>query len=129
MFRFGIAAILLLVGVSAKAEGQPEVQRAIMIQTHQLKKCYNDALKRTPKLKSGKVTMAWIVNDRGAVSHVTAVPKKSTLHDASLEKCMIAKIQTWKLPPAPKGTSSAVASPFYFNTPSLRIPAKAPAKK
>lgn len=114
-FRSWTVLIILAFTGSAFAERRPEVQRAVMIHLDQVKACYRNALKAMPKPKTGKITLEWAVDDKGKSSHVVVVPKKSTLRDAQLEKCLIQKAQTWKLPPSAKGKTTFVSFPFYFN--------------
>jgi TonB family protein len=46
-------------------------------------------------------------------SVIRAVPENPSLRTKALEKCVVAEVETWKFPPAPRQTEATV--PFVFN--------------
>jgi hypothetical protein len=62
--------------------------------------CYREALKRRPGL-SGSVTVRYTVSSIGYLSKVAV--KEATLKDKRMHRCLVRKIEKWRLPSAKGG--------------------------
>ena len=87
------------------------IQKVINQNKAQIRYCYEVELQRNQNL-SGKVAMKWIISATGSVAK--AVVAESTLGSASVERCIRAKIKTWKFPAPAGGGIVEVNYPFVF---------------
>lgn len=79
----------------------------------QIKHCYERQLIVDPNI-FGKVVAQWTINKDGAVS--TTSVKKTTMNNAPVENCILAKIKGWEFP-KPKGGGQVIVSyPFLFKS-------------
>lgn len=74
--------------------------------------CYEDALKRNPRL-AGKVSMRWWVLLDGSVARVSVLG--FSLEDEPTIRCMCDVIAEWKFP-EPNGGMCEIRYPFRFTT-------------
>jgi hypothetical protein len=109
-------------GLGAKSDrpinvstGPPTVMGAIdrelirkVIQEHaaQIRYCYEQQLAINPRL-TGKVAITWVINADGSASQAKVDGGATTLDDAKVHECMMARIQSWQFP-KPKGGGYAV---------------------
>lgn len=93
---------------------QEDIRLKVKEHLNDVKMCYDDSLKKNPKIK-GKVLVDWTINDKGAVTSVSINKEKTTLMDAEVQKCIVEKFNTWSFPPAPTGESVTISFPFTFD--------------
>jgi TonB family protein len=86
------------------------IARVISRHAGQISYCYEGRLSADPNL-SGKVTVSFTIDPTGAVSDADI--SQSTLGDAALEQCMLARVRTWKFP-EPKGGVCVIHYPWVF---------------
>jgi len=107
-----LAIAVALAAADARADGlsPDQVRRVVVLHVAIVRACYELAVQRTPGLQ-GTITLSWDVTPRGLVEH--AAIASSTVHDATLEKCMLDKLTTWHFPSNDAPTHIA-AYPFVF---------------
>lgn len=89
------------------------IQSVIKRHLPQIRYCYEKVLIRSPTL-FGKVATRFVIASNGQVQ--SAEITESTLGDAEVERCVVAKIQTWRFP-RPRGEGIVVVRyPFVFTT-------------
>jgi TonB family protein len=91
-----------------------EIIRAV-IRDHlaQVRYCYERALVSSPGL-FGKIATEFVIDSEGSV--IRAAVTQSTMKDAGVEQCVLAKIQTWRFPRPNGGGVVVVKYPFVFKT-------------
>ena len=87
------------------------IRRVIKAHINQIKYCYEKELVRSPGL-FGKVNMEFTITAKGGVRESKV--KQSTLNNAEVERCIGAKIRTWKFPKPKGGGIVIVRYPFVF---------------
>lgn len=89
------------------------IRRVIKQHIAQIRYCYEKELVRSPGL-FGKVATQFTISGTGSVqsSNVT----ESTLGNAEVERCITAKIRTWRFPKPKGGGIVIVKYPFIFKT-------------
>ncbi len=87
------------------------IKKVINQNRNQVRYCYEVELQRDQNLE-GRVLMTWIIGATGAVVQVSV--KETSLHNANVEKCLMAKIKTWLFPPPAGGGTVTVNYPFVF---------------
>ena len=85
------------------------IQRVIRRSQPQMRRCYEETLTRDPSA-AGRVTVALTIGPSGAVE--TAAVTSSTIGDAELESCLLARVRSLRFPAAPGVTN--VTYPFVF---------------
>ncbi len=89
-----------------------DILRYVRKNNEQIRVCYTNELKRTPKL-SGTLMTEWSISKQGTINNVRI--KESSLHNDNLENCVINTIKTWKFPENLTGEVT-VQYPFSFQT-------------
>ena len=89
------------------------IRKVILAHHAQIRYCYENELQRYPDLH-GKVSTTFVINARGLVRKSEVV--QSTLGNAEVERCIAAKIRTWKFPEPKGGGIVEVNYPFIFKT-------------
>lgn len=74
-------------------------------------KCYEEGLKKDPKIE-GKVVLMWTVGTDGKV--ISAEVKESELKSAVAEKCMVSAVKTLKFPKPLNGIDTRIVYPLSF---------------
>lgn len=87
------------------------IRRVIKAHIAQIRYCYEKELIRTPGL-FGKVNMEFTIKATGHVRDSKV--KESTLGNPEVERCIGAKIRTWKFPKPKGGGIVIVRYPFVF---------------
>jgi TonB family protein len=87
------------------------IRRVIQQHRSQIRYCYESELVRNPKL-GGKVAVKFVITADGGVS--SAVTAQSTLHDATVESCINARVKSWQFPKPKGGGIVVVTYPFLF---------------
>ncbi len=90
-----------------------EVDKVVKSRAGSIRACYQNAVNRQPGL-SGTLTVRFTIKDRGGKGVVTraqVVRGKSSLHNSSVENCVLRKIQSLTFPA--KG-GAFVTYPFIF---------------
>jgi hypothetical protein len=82
------------------------VRKVIQEHAAQIRYCYEQQLALNPKL-SGKVAVKWVINADGSASSAQIDASATTLNDAKVHQCMMARITSWEFP-KPKGGGMAV---------------------
>jgi len=89
------------------------IRRVIKQHLAQIRYCYEKELVRHPGL-FGKVATRFTIGADGRVQQ--AAVSQSTLKNAEVERCITAKIRTWKFPKPKGGGIVIVKYPFIFKT-------------
>lgn len=89
------------------------IRRVIKQHLPQIRYCYEKELIRSPGL-FGKVATEFTITAEGAVSD--AKVSQSTLNNDEVERCITAKIRTWRFPKPKGGGVVVVKYPFLFKT-------------
>jgi len=76
-----------------------------------LKKCFDIALEKNPKL-AGKVVMEWDIDDEGLVHNPVVI--SSNAKSPEMEACLKETLETLTLAPAPKKQLHHLRYPFTF---------------
>jgi TonB family protein len=86
---------------------------ARVIQSHQseIKFCYESELQKDPSL-AGKVSVAWTIDPTGAV--VDAAVSESSMGNAAVEACLVARVRRWRFPEPQGGGVVAITYPWIF---------------
>jgi Ca-activated chloride channel family protein len=94
--------------------GVDQSQYEGVIRTHagEVQRCYEAARASNPSL-AGVVTLALTISEIGAVRDATVI--RSTLGDASVERCIVSASYRWAFPAPPSGTVRVVY-PFTFGS-------------
>jgi hypothetical protein len=87
----------------AAGEDRPCVDRTLLRDMvwrnrRQIRHCYERELQRDPSLQ-GRLVAQWTVDASGKVSHASIT--ESNLHHAQLERCVVARIESWNFPDIP----------------------------
>ncbi|MCB9654498.1 MAG: TonB family protein [Deltaproteobacteria bacterium] len=89
------------------------IRRVIKQHIAQIRYCYEKELVRAPGL-FGKVATKFVISADGGVQ--SADVTESTLGNAEVERCVVAKIRTWRFPKPKGGGIVVVKYPFIFKT-------------
>ena len=99
------------------------LQKVIDQNKNQIRTCYEAELQRQQDLE-GKVGVKWVIAATGRVAKVMIT--ETSLENGNVEKCIMAKIMTWKFPPPAGGGTVEVNYPFVlrsdradFSTPAV----------
>ncbi len=87
-----------------------QVERVVRANQAALRYCYESELQRQRSLK-GKLTVQWRVDRAGLVPYARVT--FSTLHNASIEGCVVRQVKKWRFP-KPDGGEVTVLYPFLF---------------
>jgi TonB family protein len=101
-------------GAKPTVEGalDPDVVRRIVRKnTAQVKRCYEGALKRNPKL-AGKLVIAWVIGANGRVTKASVV--ENSTESEKLGKCVTSRVRRWRFPKPDGGGVVNVKFPFVF---------------
>lgn len=98
------------------AVNQEKIRLTIKNHLGEVRRCYNDGLKKTPDAK-GKVVVDFEIDDHGRVIKSGVNESSTTLRDREIQSCITGKVVTWKFPPADKGKTVAVNYPFMLDHP------------
>jgi pSer/pThr/pTyr-binding forkhead associated (FHA) protein len=82
------------------------IRKVIQDHAAQIRYCYEQQLAVNPRLQ-GKVSIKWIINGDGSASNAQVDASGTTLEDAKVHDCMMARITSWQFP-KPKGGGMAV---------------------
>jgi hypothetical protein len=82
------------------------IRKVIQDHAAQIRYCYEQQLAVNPRLQ-GKVSIKWVINADGSGSSPQVDPSATTLEDAKVHECMMARITSWAFP-KPKGGGIAV---------------------
>lgn len=95
------------------SEGVSKELIAKVIRRHfaEIKFCYEQGLQQVPEL-SGKLVVLFVIDASGAVSEAQIA--ESTLDDASVQACVLARIRHWKFPEPRGGGVVSVTHPWFF---------------
>ncbi len=105
-------------GISLPGDGskgsidKDAVAKAIAEHLAEVSACYERALIANGHA-GGRLSLEWTITTAGSVS--LAKVKSSTLKDASIASCVMARLKTWPFPPA-RGGSVVVSYPFVFQS-------------
>jgi outer membrane biosynthesis protein TonB len=82
------------------------IRKVIQDHAAQIRYCYEQQLAVNPRLQ-GKVSVKWVINGDGSASSAQIDRSATTLEDAKVHECMMARITSWQFP-KPKGGGIAV---------------------
>jgi len=82
------------------------IRKVIQDHASQIRYCYEQELAVNPRLQ-GKVSIKWVINGDGSASSAQIDHSGTTLDDAKVHDCMMARITSWQFP-KPKGGGIAV---------------------
>jgi pSer/pThr/pTyr-binding forkhead associated (FHA) protein/outer membrane biosynthesis protein TonB len=119
--EYGTANVGEKGGTEVKVGGQEEeftgtidkeaVRRVVRAGNREVRGCYERELNKNPNLE-GKVVLEWEIGEAGKVLKVRV--KTSTIGNAELESCMMARLQSWRFPEPPSGLTAVVQYPFML---------------
>jgi serine/threonine-protein kinase len=89
------------------------LQRVIASRVGQVRACYEAELQRNANL-AGAVTVSLVIGPTGKV--VSASIAKSSIGNAAVETCILARVRSWSFPPPADGGTVNVTYPFVFRT-------------
>jgi hypothetical protein len=98
---------------SARTNGylSPEqINRVVRANAAAIRYCYEMEVQRQPSLR-GRIEIQWRINLQGSVT--TARVENSTMHNASVEGCIVRQIRRWRFD-QPDGGEVVVSYPFIF---------------
>lgn len=87
------------------------IQKVINQNRAQVRYCYEVELQRNQNLE-GRIMMSWVIAATGSVAKVKVA--NSSMNNAAVERCIAAKIKTWKFPAPSGGGIVEVNYPFVF---------------
>lgn len=87
------------------------VQRYIQSKLDQIRYCYQSEVQRNPNL-AGQIRAEWVILPTGNVASVKI--GQTTLNSPAVEKCVVARIQSWRFPSPKGGGTVRVSYPFIF---------------
>ena len=90
------------------------VRRIIRQHINEVRFCYEEALRRQPRL-AGRVGVQFTIAGTGQV--LASVLQNSTLGNASVENCTVAAVRRWQFPQPAGGGVVIVSYPFVFSQP------------
>jgi len=82
------------------------IRKVIQDHASQIRYCYEQQLAVNPRLQ-GKVAIKWVINGDGSASSPQIDHSGTSLEDAKVHDCMMARITSWQFP-KPKGGGIAV---------------------
>lgn len=91
-----------------------DIQAIIGSRREEARKCYDDALKDHPGIE-GDLDVKWTIDPKGNVTDIAVDDARSTIHEPSVGKCVVAIIQKIKFAESPKGFESRMHYPFNFH--------------
>jgi len=90
------------------------IRKVIQANHGKFKYCYENELVRNPKL-AGRLAVRFQINPQGDVAF--AAVDSSTLHNPTVENCVVARIRGLKFPMPQGGGAALVTYPFVFSPP------------
>lgn len=91
-----------------------EVIAVIRFHLVDIRRCYEDAIKKTPDL-SGKLHTNFVISNLGTVKSAVPSTKPEDLQDSKLKECVGEVISSWEFP-RPRGKEDVTVNyPFVFN--------------
>lgn len=87
------------------------IRRVVLAHIREVRACYESQLNRQPDLE-GKIVLQWAIGERGIVSRARV--KRSAMQSPPVERCLIARLRTWRFPEPPEGMLAEVSYPFLF---------------
>lgn len=90
------------------------IRRVIQANHGKFKYCYENELVRNPKL-AGRIAVRFQINPQGSVTF--AAVDNSTMNNAAVENCVVARIRGLKFPMPQGGGAALVTYPFVFSPP------------
>ncbi|HQL57894.1 MAG TPA: AgmX/PglI C-terminal domain-containing protein [Myxococcota bacterium] len=87
------------------------VQRYIQSKLDQIRYCYQSEVQRNPNL-AGQKRAEWVILPTGKVASVKI--GQTTLNSPAVEKCVVARIRSWRFPSPKGGGTARVSYPFTF---------------
>lgn len=91
------------------------IRRVIRARIGEVKSCYERVLNTLPKGQKleGKVVIKWEIAARGQARN--AKVKSTTLNNATVESCIVTRLQSWVFPEPPPNTIADIEYPFVLN--------------
>ena len=87
------------------------IRRVIHAHRDQIRYCYEQELQSKPHL-AGKISVKFVISAAGGVT--TAKIEVSTMHNGSVEGCLVSRVRTWQFPKPKGGGIVIVTYPFVF---------------
>ncbi|HLK88963.1 MAG TPA: AgmX/PglI C-terminal domain-containing protein [Polyangia bacterium] len=88
------------------------IRRVVRRHLNEVKYCYQQSLARRPSLE-GRLVTQFTIAPTGQV--LAAVVQSSTLHEISVEACVVGAIKRWAFPAPERGGLAMVSYPFTFS--------------
>lgn len=91
------------------------IRRVIRARIGEVKSCYERVLNTLPKGQKleGKVVIKWEIVAQGQARN--AKVKSTTLNNATVESCIVSRLQSWVFPEPPTNTIADIEYPFVLN--------------
>jgi hypothetical protein len=101
-------------GAAEPGRGVKDVQAIIASRRDEARACYDNALKTHPGIE-GDLDVKWVIDPKGVVGDIAVDESKSTIHEPSVGKCVVAIIQKIKFAESAKGFETRTHYPFNFH--------------
>ena len=98
------------ISVDGELEGLT-VRRYIQSKLDQIRYCYLSEIQRNPNL-AGQISAEWVILPTGNIA--SAKIGQTTLNSPAVEKCVVARIRSWRFPSPKGGGTARVSCPFTF---------------
>jgi len=92
------------------------IAKVIRRHAAEVKFCYEQTLQQIPDL-AGKIAVLFVIDATGSVAQADVA--ESTLNDASVEACVLARVRRWRFPEPQGGGIVSVTHPWFFRPAGL----------
>ncbi len=99
---------------TVKSRDENEIEQVVAKHKAELQFCYENARRKNPALPGGKVVVRFIITPQGSVRDAWMVA--STLNNAEVEQCVVARVKRWSdfNPISPKSANMIAERIFLF---------------
>ena len=108
--QWGTTSTILRKRVQLKPLSREEIIQTIHSRAGPIQECYEDVLKKHPKL-SGKILVSWAISGDGGIKDVHT--KARAFDNDKLERCVLSVVRTLKFRAHP-GAKMTIIYPFIF---------------
>ena len=96
-------------------EYKDDVAKVIRTNAKDLQTCYNDHLSGNPKIREGKISFIFQVEEDGKVSSTDIIGNE--FESEEIKKCVSTKISSYRFPPPPIGVNRYISHTLRFESP------------
>ncbi len=87
------------------------IRRVVRLHINEVKYCYDRELVRKAGL-AGRISVQFVISAQGLV--ISSILGSTTMHDTSVEKCVVDAVRRWQFPKPTGGGIAIVSYPFNF---------------